>query len=246
MESFGQTDRGKVRKSNQDNILLNRDLRLFIVADGMGGHACGEVASELACRTVNGHLQTRLAVGADTGSPENSAGITALLEEAYRIAHEAILEHSRKLPEGQIMGTTLSLLLFRGNSVYLAHVGDSRIYRLRGDHLEKLTKDHTEVQGLVDVGMIAEEDAENHRLSHVLTRVMGVRDRCRPDIRILDVTPSDRFLLSSDGLFRDLTLSAVEEIMAGDAPVPEKCALLIAQALDAGARDNVSVIVVEV
>jgi protein phosphatase len=247
MESFGQTDRGKVRSNNQDSILLNKDIRLFIVADGMGGHACGEVASELACQTINSHLQARLADDENgDSSPEDSAAITAHLEEVFRLAHDAIIDYSRRLPEGQIMGTTVSLLFFRGDNVYLAHVGDSRIYRLRAGHLEKLTRDHTEVQGLVDLGMIPEEEAENHRLSHVLTRVMGVPDRCREDILILDRAPGDRFLLCSDGLLRDLSLTAVEEIMAGDASAQDKCNRLIEQSLAAGARDNVSVIVVEV
>jgi protein phosphatase len=236
MESFGRTDKGKVRSNNQDNILLNRELGLFMVADGMGGHACGEVASELAVQTVNAHLHAKL---------EDGAVLTSLLEEAFRLGHEAILDYSRKLPEGQIMGTTLSLLLFRGNNACLAHVGDSRIYRLRTGSLEKLTKDHTEVQELVDAGMISEEEAENHRLSHVLTRVMGVAERCRPDIVIRDAASDDRFVLCSDGLFRELTLPVVEEIMAGGATPREKCDLLVERSLAAGARDNVSVIVVE-
>jgi PPM family protein phosphatase len=244
MEAFGLTDRGKVRNNNQDSILLDRGIGLFIVADGMGGHACGEVASELAVRTANRYLQEQLVDGRSE-TQETGAAMTTLLKNAFHLAHEAILDESQKLPEGQIMGTTMSLALIKANKIYLAHIGDSRIYRLRTGRLEKLTKDHTEVQGLVDMGLIGEEEAENHRLSHVLTRVLGVVDKDRPDVLIVDAAPGDRLLLSSDGLFRELSLGEVEEIMAANQPAKEKCAILITRVLDCGARDNVSIIVLE-
>lgn len=245
MEAFGQTDRGKVRKDNQDSILLNRELQLFMVADGMGGHAYGDVASELAVQRVNNHLSGLLCNAPDEFD-ESDANITAQMKESFYQAHQAIDEYSQNLPTPQIMGSTLSILLFRNKKIYLGHIGDSRIYRLRGGQVEKLTKDHTEVQGLVDIGLITEEDAENHPLSHVLTRVLGVDDKGNPDIHMLDVAAGDRYLISSDGLFRDMSLAAVSEVLAGDLPVREKCRTLMEQALDKGARDNVSMIILEV
>lgn len=243
MDSFGLTDRGKVRKNNQDNILVNREHNLFIVADGMGGHAHGEVASEMAINTVNCHIQEYF-TACRKESYENDIVITALLKESFRLAHEAIFDYSQKLL-GQIMGTTLALLLFRKNKAYLGHIGDSRIYRLRKGYLEKLTKDHTEIQDMVDAGLISEEDAENHRLSHVLTRALGVGDKNTPDIHILDVEAGDRYLITSDGIFRVMNLPEVQEVLASSNPSEEKCSMLLENALQKGSPDNVSVIVME-
>ncbi len=244
MESCGRTDQGRVRENNEDSILLNQKLQLFMVADGMGGHAYGEVASAMAVQVVEGYLRTQLAATAPM-KHEGSEDIANLLEEAVHSAHLSIYDYSQKLPGRETMGTTLSLLLFRKNTVFLAHVGDSRIYRLRSDYLEKLTKDHNVAQELVDKGLISEEEADSHPLSNVITRALGIRDDWEPDTAILDVEPGDRFLLSSDGLFRDVKISFVQSVIAGDQPVKEKCRILVEQALVNGARDNVSVIVVE-
>jgi serine/threonine protein phosphatase PrpC len=245
MESFGLTDRGRVRNSNQDNILLNRELQLFIVADGMGGHACGEVASEMAVQTVNDHIHAHIGDGEQIREEDYFQFITNLLKESISQAHRAIYDYSQKLPGRETMGTTLSFLLFRKNKAYLAHIGDSRIYRLRAGQMEKLTKDYTEAQELADIGVISEADAENHRLSHVLTRVLGVPDRGEADTQVLNLVDGDRFLITSDGLFRVLDMPAVQAVLEMNLSVKGKCSSLLAQALEKGAPDNVSVIVVE-
>ena len=244
MDLFGLTDRGKVRQDNQDCILLNKEHRLFIVADGMGGHSHGEIASKMAVNTINNDIQEHLAAER-AEHPDNDAAITDLLKKAFRLAHEEIYNYSQKLPDHQTMGTTLSLLLFRKNKVYLGHIGDSRIYRLRAGYLEKLTKDHTEIQDLVDAGLISEEDAENHRLSHVLTRALGVGDKNKPDIHILDVEAGDKYLITSDGIFRVVNLPEVQEVLASSNTAKEKCGILLESALQKGSPDNVSVIILE-
>lgn len=241
MKYFGLTDIGKTRKINQDSMLINADLNLFMVADGMGGHVCGEIASETAVHAINKYIQMHLS---DEES-DSCTNITMHLKDAISKAHSDIYNYSQTLLGMATMGTTLSLLLFRGHNAYLAHLGDSRIYRLRSGYLEKLTKDHTEVQKLLDDGLVTEDEAQDHYLSHIVTRALGVPDRHNPDIHLLDVQAGDRFLLSSDGLFREVTRKSVEEIVSSELSINEMCKLLMSKALDKGARDNISIIVIE-
>ena len=243
MDCYGLTDKGCVRQNNQDSIYFSQEDMLFMVADGMGGHVQGEVASDMAIKVVISHIKDHV-FDLEDNHPEYDAKIIALLKESFRLAHRAIYDYSQTLPGNQqIMGTTLSLLLLRKNKAYIGHIGDSRIYRLRTDRLEKLTKDHTEIQVLVDEGLITEEDAENHRLSHVLTRALGVSGKDRPDLEIFDTESEDKYLVTSDGIFRILNLAAVQEVLADSCSSEEKCHILLDRALQKGSPDNLSVII---
>lgn len=244
MKAFGLTDKGKKRDKNQDSIQLDNDLGLYIVADGMGGHMHGEVASRMAVTSITDFL--RDALPNKLGSSDKAdALIKELLRTAVMKANNEILNYSRDVSEKNIMGTTVSLALFRNRRLYLAHIGDSRIYRLRKGILEKLTKDHTKAQELVDAHLLPAEEADNHSSSHILTRALGVTDMVALDIDIYDIHNGDSFLLSSDGLFRVLDAGAVKDVFMGGFSIVDKCRALIDKTLDGGAPDNVSVIIVE-
>lgn len=275
MDACGITDRGKRRCTNQDRILVNSEMGLFVVADGMGGHALGEVASEKAVISVNkyicclmknpsffadadmlcsevvtpcnGETKTIAYVGTNRigGPPQEDVRLKGLVEQALFNAHSEIYKYSLGAAKDDIMGTTLSLLLLHNGAAYVSHIGDSRIYLFRNGTCTKLTRDHTHAQELVDVGLISTSEAENHKTSHILTQALGARPTIRPDIVSLAYEPNDVFFLSSDGLFRILAFEEVACILLGKETAQRKCEILLHKALEGGAPDNVSVIVIQ-
>jgi len=244
VKSAGLTDRGKKREKNEDSILLNRELNLYIVADGMGGHERGDVASRMAVLRINELIQEGLS-SADEGLLRQDDYIRGVLRDAMAGANREIVEYSRRLGIGRVMGTTASLLLTRNGRAYTGHVGDSRIYRLRNGEIEKLTKDHSRVQELVDMGVIAPEEAEGHYLSHIITRALGSHGSVEVDTGVFDIEDGDSFLLSTDGLFRVMGINEVREVMMSRATAEERCRVLINRTLEGGAPDNVSVIIMD-
>jgi PPM family protein phosphatase len=226
---------GKIRASNQDSGSVGN--HLFVVADGMGGHAGGDVASALAIR----HL-----VGLDR--PYGS------VEEAREVLYRGILDAGKELtravadhPELTGMGTTLSGMVRVGNQVVVAHIGDSRIYLLRDGVLEQITADHTFVQRLVDSGRITPEEAAVHPRRSVLMRVLGDVD-VDPEIdtHVLDTQPGDRWLLCSDGLSGYVAEREIAEILLTTHDPEEACEKLIQASLAEGAPDNVTAVIVHI
>jgi PPM family protein phosphatase len=244
MKACGQTDKGCKREKNEDSILLNDRINLYIVADGMGGHMLGEVASQTAVKVINETIEKNILNG-DSLSLGKDAYVKEILGEALAEANKEIYNYSQNISERAIMGTTVSFALIRNKKIYIVHVGDSRIYRLRKGNFEKLTKDHNKAQELVDAGFLKEEEAENHRSSHILTRALGSSDSVMPSINLHDIKNDDKFLLSTDGLFRVLNTDAVKDIMVNKLSLEEKCGMLIEKTLEGGAPDNVSVIIIE-
>ncbi|GAA1693999.1 protein phosphatase 2C domain-containing protein [Microcella alkalica] len=226
---------GKIRANNQDSGYAGE--HLFVVADGMGGHAGGDVASALAIQAI-----------AHTDRAFES------VDEAEQVLSQALLEANQELaetvferPELTGMGTTVSGLIRVGAKVVVAHIGDSRIYRFRGGELEQITKDHTFVQRLVDSGRITPEEAAVHPRRSVLMRVLGDVD-LNPEIdtMVLDTEPGDRWLLCSDGLSGYVTEEKVAEILAGQPDAALAAQSLVDESLDHGAPDNVTVVLVGV
>jgi serine/threonine protein phosphatase PrpC len=225
LEWFSATHVGRVRATNQDAVAA--DGHVFVVADGMGGHVGGEVASSVAIEAI----EAAVARGARS-------------DEALREANAAILERAREDPRLAGMGTTATLALIdRDGHVDLASVGDSRAYLLSHGELCQLTSDHTYVQELVDAGTITLEQALTHRARHVLTRVLGVMEEVEPDRFEFDLAPGDVLLLCSDGLVNEVDEETIAAILRANAP-EEAVHGLVEAALAHGGSDNVSVVVV--
>ena len=226
---------GRIRSNNQDSGYAGR--RLFLVADGMGGHAGGDVASAIAT--------TRIAeADADYPSaPDAAAALEGAMVAANRQLAETVADHS----ELTGMGTTVSALLVQGDRVVIAHIGDSRIYLLRSGELSQITTDHTFVQRLVDAGRITAEEAMVHPRRSVLMRVLGdVESSPEVDSMVLDARPGDRWMLCSDGLSGVVSFDELQEILAADAGAKQVADRLVKASLDGGAPDNVTVVVVDV
>lgn len=233
-EVAGATDVGRVRAHNEDTFRVDTERGILIVADGMGGHAAGEVASALAAETVHS-LLTR------TASEEERD-----LKRAVRAADAAIIRHAEGDPACRGMGTTLVACALRDDgSFHLAHVGDSRAYLLHAGELAQLTRDHTWVQEQVDAGRISAARARRHSMAHVITRALGAGGE-NPDLLDGRLEPGDLLLLATDGLTGMVNDARLREILLGAGPLPALCESLIAAANEAGGRDNVTTVLARV
>lgn len=226
---------GRVRSNNQDSGYAGR--RLFLVADGMGGHAGGDIASAIATRRIS-------EADADyANAPEAAAALEGALVAANRELAETVSEHS----ELTGMGTTVSAMLLEEDRVVIAHIGDSRIYLFRSGELSQITIDHTFVQRLVDAGRITAEEAMVHPRRSVLMRVLGdVESSPEIDSMVLDTRPGDRWMLCSDGLSGVVSFDELHELLASDAGAKQVADRLVKASLDGGAPDNVTVVVIDV
>lgn len=226
---------GKIRSNNQDSGYAGRFL--FVVADGMGGHAGGDVASAIATtRIADADLEYAAAEDAEHALQSAMIAANSLLAET-------VFEHS----ELTGMGTTVSGILRVGDQIALAHIGDSRIYRFRDGELEQVTADHTFVQRLVDSGRITPEEAAVHPRRSVLMRVLGDVDASPEiDTRILDTRPGDRWLLCSDGLSSYVSEDKLAAILATVPASDEAADRMVKESLDHGAPDNVTVVIVDI
>jgi len=231
--STSRTDPGKVRSHNEDACLERPDTGLWAVADGMGGHAAGDVASRLVIERL----------GALGDEPRLSRFVDQV-ESALEEANEELrrLAASR---EASAIGSTVAALLVRGEHAVCAWVGDSRIYRIRGGVIEQITQDHALVADLVDRGVLTAEQAVGHPHANLVTRAVGAAERLLLDLEILHLEPGDRFVLCSDGLDKEL---ADDEILAaaGSARGGDLADTLVELALSRGSRDNVTVVAVHV
>jgi serine/threonine protein phosphatase PrpC len=235
------TDRGRVRKRNEDAYLVAPRARLLAVADGMGGHAAGDVASRLA-------IQTLEAAFARAPSPRIRApALARRLLGAFDAANESILQHARLHRETSGMGTTLTALMPLQSSAQavIAHVGDSRAYRVRDGELVQLTRDHTWVQQQVDAGMLAPAEARRHRLASVLSRVLGTESVGPADTFVIDVLPGDRYLLCSDGLTNMIEDADLRAMLIREQPLELHARDLVEAANLRGGHDNVTVILAD-
>ena len=224
-----RTDIGKLRKQNEDAAWFDEARAVFAVADGMGGHLAGEVASRMAIEAVQ-----RMA-------RENERPGIAALREAVACAHETILAHAQDHIECAGMGTTLSVLWLGENYAYISHVGDSRIYRLREGSLTQITQDHSLVEELVRAGLITREQARTHPRRNIITRALGTHGENEPDLLVTDVQDGDVFLLCTDGLTGMVPDDEIERTLR-DCGIEAAADRLLALALDAGGRDNVTLI----
>ena len=248
---WAATDVGKKREANEDNFLVDKKLSLFVVADGMGGHASGEVASDIAVH------EFRNAVDANREVVEKYAGgdasirpqdILNLLEGALQTACHAIYERGQKEPEKRGMGTTTSALLIAGDRGFIAHVGDSRIYLVRRGQVVQLTEDHSLINELVRRGKITKDgidDSPYKSYKNAVTRAVGVYETVQTDTIDFEILPGDQFLLCSDGLHAYLKDDKMIELLSGD-DVTGAPTRFVGLANEGGGHDNITAVVVRV
>jgi PPM family protein phosphatase len=239
VEIAGLTDVGCQRENNEDSFgywepaddaVFSRLGRLAIVADGMGGHEGGQIASHIAVETIERAYSS--AIEAD---PLNS------LIAAVKEAHHRIQQTAHEDPDLQGMGTTCTAFVIVGGKLYYAHVGDSRLYLLRKDNLRLLSRDHSLVARLLETGVLRQEDAENHPQKHVLTAALGVADEIEPDFAAepLALEKSDILLVCTDGLWGQLTEAELKDALAKQPPA-RACQALVQLAKERGAPDNIT------
>ncbi len=247
---YPRTDVGRVRDHNEDNYLVDRKLQLFIVADGMGGHAAGEVASALAVRLIHQDIKRRQelvrAYAAGEASRDAAREIQALMESAVLRACSRIHEEAKSDSAKRGMGTTLSALLVAGAHGFVAHVGDSRIYLYRGGRVEQITEDHTVYNELVRRGRLTKEQIERVAQKNAVTRAVGVYERVDVDTLVIDVLPGDQFLLASDGLHGYINHTAELEAYFEDDDGERAADELIELANKKGGGDNITCLLVRV
>ena len=259
------SDKGKVRSRNEDHYFVARGGRhlttlltniapgdvpsrfgetcyLMIVADGMGGHAGGEMASRMAIATFMNiilHVPDWILRLDD----EHAKKVMQRAADRFQQVHEALRKKGRVAPELAGMGTTMTAALSLGDDLFVAQVGDSRAYLFHDGTLRRLTRDQTRAQALADEGVISQQDVARHRLRHVLTNALGGFQReVRAEIKRWKLADGDRLLLCSDGLTDMIDDARIAEVLARDAGSDETCRLLVDSALDNGGKDNVTVV----
>jgi serine/threonine protein phosphatase PrpC len=265
VQAHGQTDKGRQRDSNQDNYvlcvlrkalhILGSSLKqeefyhssplgyLFLVADGVGGHAAGQQASELTVKSVENFVLDTLDHCEELQDQEPNP-LLSEFQEALRQADARLFREGTRHPELRGMATT-STLAFIQRDLYVAHVGDSRCYLLRGDLLYRITSDHTLVGEMVRQGLLEPEEAEGHAFRHVVTNIVGGSDQgVKVELHKLPLEPADRLLLCTDGLTEMVPEAEIRTILQQEREPRRACQRLINRANEAGGKDNITTIVV--
>ena len=231
-----KTDKGSIRELNEDAYAYSttkNGLFCVAIADGMGGHNCGEIASRLAADETIKYLSEL-----DNISEEN---VQHILTNSIRMANEIIIDKSNESKERQGMGTTIVLLCAINNKVYIEHVGDSRAYLIRDDELTQLTKDHSYIEELVKIGYLNREEAEKHPRKNVITKALGSFEGCEPDFKEVLVMDNDIILLCTDGLTNMISNDEFADVVSKIKAPDRLCEKLVKLALKNGGKDNVTV-----
>lgn len=238
-----RTDVGRVRQNNEDSYLCEPDLGIFAVADGMGGHAGGEVASAMAIDALRAavHKMPDQTFMADP-SLENRRRMLQFLAKLVSEVNSAIYSRGMADPKLRGMGCTLDVAVVRNRGLFLAHVGDSRVYGLLGGTLYQLTEDHTFGQTLLSGGAMTVEEVKTHPQRNLLMRALGVYPKVEVDTAYLDIAPGDVFMLCSDGVHGSIDSTAIENALARPSEIAAR--RLVEESLDAGGRDNATAVVV--
>lgn len=243
IEACGKTDVGQVRSANQDSFLVDDSNGLFVVADGMGGHAGGEIASQLAIQEIRAFLASHSELLNDPKLTHPDGRISSVLADAVNHASTRIYERALEEPSLKGMGTTATVLKVIGSHAYCAHVGDSRCYLIRAGFIYQLTSDHSLVSEQVRAGILSKEEAEGHHLRNVITRSVGYQEEEDVDTTTLSLEPGDLFLICSDGLHGKVTDQELS-LLTGEhgTKVVEK---LISLANERGGDDNITAVVIK-
>lgn len=244
MHACGRSIVGSHRKNNEDAIFINKELEglfknLFIVADGMGGHNAGEIASMLAITSFVDYIKNH------SGDLSSEQDILDIMIAANIHANSIVYEKATS-DDGLVgMGTTMDTICVYKNKMYITHVGDSRVYMLRDDEFTQLTKDHSYVMELVKIGKLTEEEAKVHPKKNIITRAVGIDKNVEIDTVINDIYENDQILLCTDGLTNMVANEEIKDILKSDLSLLEKTDLLINTANKNGGMDNISAILLK-
>ena len=238
--AYAKSDIGKVREMNQDAYYISDSLstvKLYLLADGMGGYKGGEIASKLAIKCAKSYIENNF-----KETPKDRESLIQLVASSMEYANMVVYEKSKEDKEFEGMGTTLEVCLIYNNKAYIGHIGDSRIYRIRKDVIRKLTKDHSYVQKLVEDKKITREEAKIHPKKNMLTRALGCTPYVEADLRARNFEKGDIFIICSDGLTNMVDEKRIYELVKED--ITTATDRLINEANEAGGYDNITVIII--
>ena len=239
--AYGKSDIGKAREMNQDAYYISdssSDVKLYILADGMGGYKGGEIASKLAIKCTKSYIENNF-----KETPKDKECLIQLVASSMEYANMIVYEKAKEQKELEGMGTTLEVCLIYNNKAYIGHVGDSRIYRIRKDFIRKLTHDHSYVEKLVKDGTISKEEAEKHPKKNMLMKALGCNAFVEPDVSVKGFLRDDIFLMASDGLTNMVKQEDIFKISKGNI---EKAPIrLVDLANENGGLDNITVVVIK-
>lgn len=241
IKAYAKSDVGKVREMNQDYYYISNSLdevQLYILADGMGGYNGGEIASKIAVETAKNYIENNF-----KEIEKDRDSIIQLLGSSMEYANMVVYEKSQEKPELHGMGTTLEICLIYNNKVYIGHIGDSRIYRIRKEFIRKLTQDHSYVQKLVKEGKITKEQAEVHPQKNMLTRALGCNAFVEPNVMVKGFLKDDILVMCSDGLTNMVKTEIIyQEASKNIEQAPKE---LVRIANENGGKDNVTVVIIK-
>lgn len=242
------SDIGNIRKLNEDfcggDIILINDeqIGIFVIADGMGGHKKGEIASKLAVENLLYFLKKNLA----KSDFLDEFKINSILKEAYNYANAIVYRTSIHEEECNGMGTTLTSAIIYKDNLFIANVGDSRCYLFRNENLKKITNDNSLIQELIEKGVITEKESLNHPQRNVITRAVGTDEYIKIDFYRENIAKNDRILLTTDGLTNEVSVDLIKEILHKNIDLDLCCSELVSSANKNGGRDNISVICISI
>jgi|694.fasta_scaffold16729_8 serine/threonine protein phosphatase PrpC len=242
VSSVGISDIGLVRQNNEDDWLQDTKHRFYAIADGMGGHQAGEIASHEALKALATSVKNNSDLLDDATTIDEAR---KMILDAIEDANSHVYKLSRSDAEFKGMGTTLCCLFFHPRGLIYAHVGDSRIYRLRGKKLQQLTKDHSLLQELMDLGKLSDRQAGEFLHKNIITEAIGTQHRAHPSVRVTDIQ-QDLLLMCTDGLTDLVTRDEIEAILNRKAALRESANALVNAAKERGGHDNITVLLVKV
>jgi protein phosphatase len=239
LEFFHLTDVGRARDNNEDSVAVEPQVNLAVLADGMGGYNAGEVASQMLTSFISTELGRWLL---ESGEATVTGDVRRAMDICVDNANRAIFNAANTNPRYAGMGTTLVLGVFREDGLLLGHVGDSRGYRLRGNQLTQITRDHSLLQEQIDAGLLTQEEAAYSSNKNLVTRAVGVEDTVMLELHQHEVQPGDVYLFCSDGLSDMVDEEAIAQLLISHPSLPEAGQALVDAANEAGGRDNIAVV----
>jgi protein phosphatase len=247
-KAAARTSKGRVRTGNEDAFGMRPEHGIYVVCDGMGGAAGGEIASRMAVDAIMERMSADLSPNhsRNSGSDEEAEGGRDCLHAAIAEANRIVLERAEREPNLYGMGTTLVALLLENSHALVAHAGDSRCYLLRAGKLERVTQDHSLVDEQMRLGAMTAEEAERSPLRSVITRAIGTQPSITEDVAVIEPQPGDVFLLCSDGLTREVAEDGIARILGAGNDLDRAAQALVDAANEAGGRDNVTALVVRI